>query len=217
MRQTFAMDRISHFNFDAVTPVYDALSRLVYGRRLEQAQTVWLGQISPGASVLVLGGGTGSLLGPLLARQPGRVLFLEASGQMLARASRRMIREQLPGQVNFQRGTEQDLQPTDQFDVIILPFVLDLFTNATAREHMLPKILGALRPGGSVLITDFVRTNKYWQRALLQSMIWFFRLTAHIETRQLPDWQQVLAETRLTCIGKTPQVWGMVSTEYWRS
>jgi ubiquinone/menaquinone biosynthesis C-methylase UbiE len=135
---------------------------------------------------------------------------------MLVRASRRMIREQLPGQVDFRRGTEQCLQPTDQFDVIILPFVLDLFTDVTVREHMLPKLLGALQPGGMVLITDFVRTNRRWQRALLQLMVWFFRLTAHIETRQLTDWQQLLADTRLTCSGKTPQVWGMVSAECWR-
>ncbi|QJD80482.1 class I SAM-dependent methyltransferase [Spirosoma rhododendri] len=210
------MNHSFRFNFDAVTPVYDALSRLVFGRRLERAQTVWLGQISSGASVLVLGGGTGSLLGPLLARQPGRVLFLEASGQMLARAGRRMIQEQLPGQVDFQRGTEQDLQLTDQFDIIILPFVLDLFAEATVRDHMLPKLTGALQPGGTVLITDFVRTDRPWQRALLQLMIWFFRLTAHIETRQLLNWQRLLADTRLSRTGQAPQVWGMVSAESWR-
>lgn len=202
--------------FDAVTPIYDALSRLVFGRRLERAQTVWLSQIQTGASVLVLGGGTGALLGPLLKRQPGHVLFLEASGQMLARASERMIREQLTGQVVFRRGTERDLAPTDRFDVIVLPFVLDLFTDSTVREQMLPTLLGALQPGGRVLITDFVRTDRRWQRALIQLMIWFFRLTANIETRQLVGWQALLAETRLNRASQTPQVWGMVSAEWWQ-
>jgi ubiquinone/menaquinone biosynthesis C-methylase UbiE len=202
-------------HFDAVTPVYDALSRLVFGRRLEQAQTVWLSQIQAGASVLVLGGGTGALLGPLLARQPGRLLFLEASRQMLARASQRMIREQLTGQVTFQHGTEQDLTATDSFDVIILPFVLDVFTESTVRERMLPTLLNALRPGGSLLLTDFVRTDRRWQRALIQVMIWFFRLTANLETRQLLDWQSIVAETRLSRAGQRPQVWGMVSAEWW--
>jgi ubiquinone/menaquinone biosynthesis C-methylase UbiE len=202
-------------HFDAVTPVYDALSRLVFGRRLEQAQTVWLSQIQAGASVLVLGGGTGALLGPLLARQPGRLLFLEASRQMLARASQRMIREQLTGQVTFQHGTEQDLTATDSFDVIILPFVLDVFTESTVRERMLPMLLNALRPGGSLLLTDFVRTDRRWQRALIQVMIWFFRLTANLETRQLLDWQSIVAETRLSRAGQRPQVWGMVSAEWW--
>ena len=202
-------------HFDAVTPVYDALSRLVFGRRLERAQTVWLSQIQAGASVLVLGGGTGALLGPLLARQPGRLLFLEASRKMLARASQRMIREQLTGQVTFQHGTEQDLTATDSFDVIILPFVLDVFTESTVRERMLPTLLNALRPGGSLLLTDFVRTDRRWQRALIQVMIWFFRLTANLETRQLLDWQSIVAETRLSRAGQRPQVWGMVSAEWW--
>jgi len=202
-------------HFDAVTPVYDALSRLVFGRRLERAQTVWLSQIQAGASVWVLGGGTGALLGPLLARRPGRLLFLEASRKMLARASQRMIREQLTGQVTFQHGTEQDLTATDSFDVIILPFVLDVFTESTVRERMLPMLLNALRPGGSLLLTDFVRTDRRWQRALIQVMIWFFRLTANLETRQLLDWQSIVAETRLSRAGQRPQVWGMVSAEWW--
>lgn len=203
-------------HFDAVTPVYDALSRLVFGRRLERAQTVWLSRLQPGASILVLGGGTGAQLGPLLEKQPGRLLFLEASRQMLARASQRMIRERLTGQVTFQHGTEQNLTPTDQFDVIVLPFVLDVFTESTVRDRMLPALLNALRPGGSLLITDFVRTDRRWQRALIQVMIWFFRLTANIETRRLINWQALLAETRLSRTGKTPQVWGMVSAEWWQ-
>ncbi|PRY35426.1 methyltransferase family protein [Spirosoma oryzae] len=208
--------RMNPPHFDTVTPVYDALSRLVFGRRLERAQTVWLSQIQAGASVLVLGGGTGALLGPLLARQPGRLLFLEASRQMLARASQRMIREQLTGQVTFQHGSEQALTPTDQFDVIILPFVLDVFTESTIRERMLPALLRALRPGGILLITDFVRTDRRWQRALIQVMIWFFRLTANIETRRLASWQSLVSETRLNRAGQCPQVWGMVSAEWWR-
>lgn len=203
-------------HFDAVTPIYDALSRLVFGDRLERAQTVWLSRIQSGASVLVLGGGTGALLGPLLDRQPGRLLFLEASRKMLARASQRMIQEQLTGQVTFQHGTEQDLTPTDQFDVIILPFVLDVFTESTIRKRMLPALLSALRPGGSLLITDFVRTDRRWQRMLIQVMIWFFRLTASIETRRLLNWQSALSETRLRCAGRTSQVWGMVSAEWWQ-
>ena len=201
--------------FDAVAPVYDGLSRIVFGRRLERAQAVWLAQVSAGASVLVLGGGTGSLLGPLLARMPGRVLFVEASGQMLARARRRIRRESLAERVDFQQGTEQTIQTGDQFDVILLPFVLDLFTETTIRAYMLPKLLSVLRAGGSVLITDFVRSGRSWQHGLIRVMIGFFRLTARIEAHRLPDWQALLAETALTRSGQTPRVWGMVSAEWW--
>jgi len=76
-------------------------------------------------------------------------------------------------------------------------------------------LLNALRPGGSLLLIDFVRTDRRWQRALIQVMIWFFRLTANLETRQLLDWQSIVAETRLSRAGQRPQVWGMVSAEWW--
>ncbi len=203
-------------NFNWIAPAYDLLTRAVFGRSLERAQAVFLDRIPAGASVLIVGGGTGRLLEPLLTGNPSaRITYLEASARMLALTSRRMLRRQLLGTVVFRLGDETMLRSDEQFDVIITPFVLDLFTAQTLRTRLLPRLRIVLKPGGQWLITDFVRTDLWWQRALLWSMIWFFRLTARVEARQLADWQALMDETDLTLWDRHPQLSGLVSAEVW--
>ena len=79
--------------------------------------------------ILIVGGGTGWLLQQVLTHcQPNRVVYLEASAKMLALASRRVINHNVAGSVVFRVGDETCLKPDESFDVIMTPFVLDLFT-----------------------------------------------------------------------------------------
>ncbi|WP_141765680.1 class I SAM-dependent methyltransferase, partial [Hymenobacter coccineus] len=99
-------------NFDRIAWCYDALAGLVFGGSLRAAQRAALDGLPAGAPrVLILGGGTGWVLGEVLRRRPGAtVLYLEASGPMLARATARLRRErpEAAGQVEFRVGTEVD-------------------------------------------------------------------------------------------------------------
>lgn len=207
-------------DFNWVAPVYDALTRLVFGRRLQRAQIVFLTRtdvpIQAGASVLLVGGGTGWLLDYLLRHcQPKRVLYLESSVRMMNRASRRMVKNGVPGSVEFRVGDETDLLSTDQFDVLITPFVLDLFTEQTLRQRVIPMLRQTLKPGGHWFVTDFISTEIWWQKMLLWAMIRFFRVTAGFETSRLADWQQLLSEVGLICQKRRLEVGGMVSSEVW--
>lgn len=203
-------------NFDQIAPVYDALASVVFGRSLERAQAVFLDRIPAGTSVLIVGGGTGWLLERLLATgQLSRIVYLEASARMLARATRRVLNRQRLGTVEFRLGDETALLPNEQFDVVITPFVLDLFTEQTLRTRLLPRLRMVLKPGGQWLVTDFVPAIGWGRKTLVRAMIWFFRLTANIETRHLADWQLLMAETGLTLRERSPQVGGLVSTEVW--
>lgn len=202
--------------FDWIAPVYDGLAFVVFGRQLQRAQAVFLDQIPADASVLLLGGGTGWLLEQVLTRcRPKRVVYLDASAQMVARASRRMVQRAIMGSVEFRVGNETKLKPGERFDLILTPFVLDLFTEQTLRSQLIPHLLSVLKPGGLWLVTDFVQTQVWWQRALLWMMICFFRLTAGIEARHLSDWQGLLTESGLICQERRRQVGGMVSAEVW--
>jgi tRNA (cmo5U34)-methyltransferase len=203
-------------NFNWIAPIYDGLKTAVFGRSLDRAQIVFLDRIPVGASVLIVGGGTGWLLEPLLARgHTGRITYLETSGQMIARASRRVLGHQLLGTVEFRLGDETSLPSDARFDVVFTPFVLDLFTAQTIQQRMLPKLTKMLKPGGQWFITDFVVTANGWQKSMIQVMIYFFRLTAGIETHRLVDWQALLAETDLILRERQLQISGMVSSEVW--
>lgn len=203
-------------SFDRIAPHYDALARLLFGRALERAQTTFLERVPPGASVLIVGGGTGRLLeSTLMIGKPARILYLDASARMVARASRRMIRRAQLGSVEFRVGDETTLEPDERFDVLMTPFVLDLFTEQTLRARLLPRLRAALKPGGQWLVTDFVQTDVWWQKALLGAMIQFFRLTTGIEARHLADWQRLLTEAGFIRQARQPHVSGMVSAEVW--
>lgn len=208
--------RTGNGNFDWIAPVYDALAFCVFGRGLQRAQVVFLNQIPVGATILLVGGGTGWLLEQVLVQcQPRRVVYLEASAQMVARASRRMLRRGALGAVDFRVGDETSLTANECFDVILTPFVLDLFTEQTLQVHIIPPLKNALIAGGVWLVTDFVQPQMGWQKILLWTMIRFFRLTANIQTRQLANWRRALAEAGLVPQKDQPQVRGMVSAQVW--
>lgn len=204
-------------NFDGVAPYYDALAWLVFGQRLKQAQALFLDEIPANASVLIVGGGTGWLLEQVLTRcQPQRVIYLEASARMLARASRRMMQHALIGTVDFRVGEETSLTSEDRADVVLTPFVLDLFTAETLQTQFIPRLNRVLKPGGLWLVTDFIQPAKGWQRTLLWTMIRFFQLTAGIQTNHLADWQKCLADADLKRKKQQWRVSGMVSAEVWQ-
>ncbi|GAB3795387.1 hypothetical protein GCM10028819_11360 [Spirosoma humi] len=203
-------------DFNWVAPIYDALAFLVFGHQLQRAQVIFLDRIPAGASVLLVGGGTGWLLEQLLMRgTANRIVYLETSPKMVARASRRMIRKSLTGFVDFRVGDQTALLPTESFDVIITPFVLDLFTETTLQNQIIPPLLNVLNPSGLWLVTDFIQPPAWWQKVLLWVMICFFRLTAGIEANRLVNWQQGLRNANLSLRERTAQVGGMVSAEVW--
>ncbi|GAB2540753.1 class I SAM-dependent methyltransferase [Spirosoma aerophilum] len=203
-------------NFNWIAPLYDGLAFVVFGHQLKRAQIAYLNRIPVGASVLIVGGGTGWLLEQVLRHcQPGQVVYLETSAQMVARASQRILKKMVPGSVDFRVGDEHRLRPGEQFDVIMTPFVLDLFSESTLLDQFIPSLLTTLNPTGLWSVTDFVNPPSAWQKALLWFMIRFFRLTAGIEARKLVDWQQCLNKSGLRSMDRQSRVGGMVSAEVW--
>lgn len=175
--------------FDWIAPVYDRLARLVFGHRLTHAQEVYLPEILPGSSVLILGGGTGKLIRALLEVQPDcRVTFVEASEAMLLRAKKW---NQGSPNIEYVHGTEHSILPGASYDVVITPFYLDMF-----REDQLSglvKLIGrSTRVPGKWLVTDFYSPGTIGQRWLLRIMYLFFRVTTGIDASSLPDWKAPL-------------------------
>ena len=191
--------------FDRVAWCYDALAGLVFGPALRRAQRAALAGLPPGAPhVLILGGGTGWVLVEVLCRRPrATVVYLEASGAMLARAQARLRRE-CPAaalQVAFRHGTEADLAPTDTFDVVVTFFVLDCIP-AAALGSALARLRAAQRPDAPWLLADFRPARRGWRRALLAAMYAFFRLTTGLQARELPALRPLLRRLGLRGIGR---------------
>jgi ubiquinone/menaquinone biosynthesis C-methylase UbiE len=176
--------------FDFIAPFYDPLSRLIFGNNLRKAQSFWLEQIPQGADILVFGGGSGWLLNRILAVcKPRHVIYIDASPVMISLARKEVKND---NRVDFRIGSETALLSSDHFDVIVTPFILDLFTNEQLKAILLPRLFRGLRTNGFWLCCDFVEPTTWWQRVLLWSQYRFFRTFSHIMVDQLPDWMRLL-------------------------
>jgi len=198
--------------FNYVAPFYDRLAHLVFGRTLERAQLALLGRFSTGGNWLLVGGGTGWLLEQVLNYcGPTTVLYLEASERMLELARKRIDNQAFLTKIEFRLGTETALTEADSFDVILTPFVLDLFTEDWLHNQMIPCLLKTLKPSGFWLATDFVPTTVWWHRLLVKTMQLFFQVTAGIQSHRLSDWMPLL-KTRLHLVAQQAALNGMIQS-----
>lgn len=174
--------------FDRIAPVYQLLTRIIFGNVLQRAQLHFIARIRSTDTILILGGGDGTFLKALLAIHPNlHIDYIDISPRMIALAQRKTVPS---ANVNFIVGTEQDI-PNTSYSVVITNFYLDLFSDKKLKS-IIEKIKGHLHPHARWLATDFV-SEKWWHKLMLWVMYRFFNVTTGIEARQLPDWQQHLA------------------------
>ncbi|SHL48287.1 class I SAM-dependent methyltransferase [Hymenobacter psychrotolerans] len=206
--------------FDRVAAFYDPLARLVFGGALQQAQLAALEAGLPEGApvVLLIGGGTGWVLPQVLRRRPqARVVYLEASPEMLAR-SQALLAQVLPAamaQVEFRLGTEAALARGEAFDAVLTFFFLDLFEPQRLRQLM-ARLDAVRRPEAPWLLADFAAPRRWWHRGLLAAMYGFFRLTTGISGRHRPPIQDELARLQLRRSNHTAFFGGMVEAEVWQ-
>jgi tRNA (cmo5U34)-methyltransferase len=186
------LPKLPDSGFDRVASFYDALANLVFGHSLKNAQSYLLPFIPDYSRVLVIGGGSGWLLQQLLLTgKKLDILYLDASPRMLSLAqSKYKSSSKHSCNVSFRVGTEADLQNHEQFDVLITPFLLDLFPEQRLTQLML-RLAATLTPKGFWLFADFWPTQQHplwWQKALTWSMYTFFGALSNVKARQLPDY-----------------------------
>jgi ubiquinone/menaquinone biosynthesis C-methylase UbiE len=136
---------------------YDLLAWMLTRGR-EQAfreRLIELAALEQGQSVLDIGCGTGTLaiaatrhVGP-----SGTVRGIDASPQMIARATRKAAKADAP--VTFQLAVAEQLPfPDARFDVVLSTLMLHHLPRKT-REQCANEIRRVLKPGGRVLVVDF--------------------------------------------------------------
>ena len=136
---------------------YDILAWVfLLGReRAFRERLVTLAELKPGDRVLDIGCGTGTLA--LAAKQRvgccGQVVGVDASPEMVLRASRKVRRTGLT--VDIKEGVVESLPlAKGQFDVVLSTLMLHHLP-VEARRRCLSEIRRVLVPGGRVFIADF--------------------------------------------------------------
>ncbi|GAB3820513.1 hypothetical protein GCM10028895_20870 [Pontibacter rugosus] len=130
------MPKLPDSGFTYTASFYDALATFVFGDALQQAQLALLPFIQRQARVLVIGGGSGWILEQLLHSDIQlEILYLDAAPAMmqLAEQKYKKQRQTQSSTVRFRLGNEKSLLPEEQFEVILTPFLLDLFPRNASR------------------------------------------------------------------------------------
>jgi ubiquinone/menaquinone biosynthesis C-methylase UbiE len=175
---------------------------MVFGNALVKAQTYFLPEIPADAKVLIIGGGTGWILEEIAKTHPTglNIVYVEISAKMMALSRKRNLDA---NQVIFINRAIEEVEYPEHFNVIITPFLFDNYKQGDL-PATLQHIHQMLKPGGIWLNTDFQLTGKWWQFAMLKSMLLFFKVLCGVESWRLPDvgWEfdklcYTLIETKL--------------------
>ena len=172
-------------NYNNAAWFYDRLSRMVFGNTLIEAQTALLHYIPKNAKVLIAGGGTGAIIEAIGKIHPAGldITFVEISEKMLARARQR---NRFGNKVTYINAPVEDTALAPNFDVVITPFLLDSLSPQVF-DRVFNNLYQKLTPGALWLNTDFQLTGKWWQKPLLKSMYFFFRMMGCVDVTDLPD------------------------------
>ena len=155
--------------WDDYAPFYDWENARTLGRRdVPFWRTLALRADAP---LLELGCGTGRILLPL-GRAGARVVGIDRSEAMLARARQRVRRAKLGARVHLVRGDIRHLPFRNDFPLVIEPYgILQSLLRERDLKSTLDAVRGVLQPGGVFgmeLVADLPSWSEYKKRVSLK-------------------------------------------------
>jgi ubiquinone/menaquinone biosynthesis C-methylase UbiE len=184
-------------DFDALAGIYRLLEYASFGNTLMRARVAFLPHVVDARRVLVLGDGDGRGLRALLAHaEQAEVVSVDVSRKMLALAERGLDPAERR-RVTFVAADARELAlERGGFDVVVAPFFMDCLTEPELLT-VLARVQPLLAPRARLLLAEFALPARGLSR--LRARIWlfvlyaFFRATAGLHVRTLPDFDAALA------------------------
>ncbi len=210
--------------FDLVAPVYQFLEYTAFGSGLQRRRTHFLERVKSSRFALVLGDGDGRFLEELLAANAAvQVDSVDMSRRMTAIARDRLARRFGSACGERVRFIEADARavriPRTSYDLVATHFFLDCFTDGELAP-LVERIANVSAPGACWIVSEFRQPRAgmaaVHARLWLWAMYTFFRVTAGLKTRQLPDYSSMLRSNGFTLIEQNASRFQLIGSELWR-
>jgi tRNA (cmo5U34)-methyltransferase len=183
-------------NFNRIAPLYDLLSKMVFGNALSRAKDCFIHTLPEHGTVLFIGGGSGYELKKIISLKPAlKIDFVETSGKFISMAKAKLNSEEL-SHIHFIHGSENQIVPDKKYAAIITFCIVDLFPQKEAEEFC-AKIISHLEPGGLWLFVDFIPPQKTTQKLLLKCTYLFFKIIANISSNHAPDYNIIFQQLNM--------------------
>lgn len=185
--------------YTLLAPIYQFLSKLVFGNLLLKAQLHFLKQEELKSTnhfnnILIIGGGNGELLAEVLSEFPScTICYVESSAKMNSLAKKRIPLAD-KNRVEFFEIDVFHWKNEQHFDAVLLPFFLDLF-DLEKQHSLLRRVHHWLAPSGKLIVTDFNNSEHRFQKLLIGFMYFVFNALNAAETKKLPDFNSLLNST----------------------
>jgi ubiquinone/menaquinone biosynthesis C-methylase UbiE len=156
--------------FEEAPRRFDAWMQLLTLGRLQRVrEEIATSLVPPGAHVLEIGCGPGTLA-TMLCRRGIQVTGIDTSAEMLVAAEEKLTRDKGPGDVQFKKLSALEIEDTfakESFDHVIGILVLSELTDDEI-DCVLQQCRDVLKPGGRLTVVDEVEPKQTLRR-------WFFR------------------------------------------
>ncbi|MEO0582877.1 MAG: class I SAM-dependent methyltransferase [Bacteroidota bacterium] len=207
----------SSINYDRLAGWYDRLASWVFGDLLLDAQREAVHMVEKGGDVLWIGGGSGSILPDVIQQEIGALTYVEASAEMLKRASQQLRKIDSNTPVAMIHGTEDDI-PLQPYHTILSFFFLDQFPQVEM-DRIWTVLDGHLKNGGQWIQVDFSDSEEersWWHVPLIQFMYLFFKVTTGLRAHKLPDMEKGFRENGYALKECWSKGHGLIQIQVWQ-
>lgn len=204
---------IGNNNFNGVARYYSFFKSLVFGNQLQLAESHFINSDFTGKSVLIVGGGEGEILKSILDQSPTRVVFVELSEAMLLKAKQKFQHQN----IQFVTANFLTWNCTTQFDCIVFPFVLDLFSSTTVISFISKANSLFSDTHSKIYFTDFVNSKSWFNDFTIWLMYRFFGTLSGVEAKQIPDYNTAFKRSNMQQVSKATFRKGMIESRVYMS
>jgi tRNA (cmo5U34)-methyltransferase len=200
--------------FNRLSPAYDFLARLFFGKKLALSQSCFLPELKKCRTALIFGGGTGRILSEMMALQLAEhYVYVDISDRMIAKAKKRTAA--VKGKVDFICGSYETI-PSLSFNLVVTPYVLDCFKEQELNAAM-HALAARTAPGAEWLFVDFHVPEKggmkFLSRVSIRTLYFFFNAVCGLGVNRLPDFSTHFSRLGWTVKKERQFLGGMLSAK----